>query len=115
MPQGADTSPYTPNSTLREAPFQLLDLRFELGYPLVLLPVFLPPSVTDSLLECYRVLQNLLVLSPYLLLLSLAPPELLLLTVLHSPTRVSEHLGLTKIIVWCDIVAPHKENSIRKV
>ena len=78
------TSPCRANSTLRETPFQLLDLRFELGYPLVLLPDFLPPSVTDSLLEGYRVLQNLLVLSPYLLLLSLAPPEFLLLTVLHS-------------------------------
>src|SRR5215213_54105 len=98
------TSPCRANLTLRETPFQLLDLRFELGYPLVLLPDFLPPSVTDSLLEGYRVLQNLLVLSPYLLL-----------TVLHSPTIVSERLSLTKIIVWCDVVAPHKENSTRKV
>src|SRR5215203_3972386 len=109
------TSPCRANSTLRETPFQLLDLRFELGYPLVLLPVLLPPSVADSLLEGYRGPQNLLVLSPYLLLLSLAPPEFLLLTVLHSPTRVSEHFGLTKIIGWCDTAAPHKENSTRKV
>ncbi len=86
-----------PASVLREAPFQLLDLRFEFGDPLILLLALLPPLITYALLEGHGALQNLLVLGSDPVFLLLALPVLAFLSL--SFIAISSYPSTTKLTV----------------